>query len=160
MGDGALDRRHRADRGGPVPYRACPVLAGFLVNGDRSARSAKVVAARGTCAGVWRARSTARRQVFAAAEELPYACRGRGAGHRGDRPADAEQDRYAILATQPLLACRLAGGIDLHDPRSVRDGHDHADHGAHLLRGASGEALDDTLDVPWMDFTRGLHAPS
>lgn len=63
-------------------------------------------------------------------------------------------------APQSLLACGLAVGIDLRDPRSVRDGHDHADHGAHLLRGASGEALDDTLNVPRMDFTRGLSASS
>ena len=60
----------------------------------------------------------------------------------------------------PYWLADFAVGINLHDPRSVRDGHDHADHGAHLLRGAPGEALDDTLDVPWMDFTRGLHAPS
>ena len=60
----------------------------------------------------------------------------------------------------PYWLADCAVGIDLRDPWSVRDGHDHADHGARLLRGAAGEALDDALDVPRLDFARGLSAPS
>ena len=81
------------------------------------------------------------------------------AGNRGDRPADAEQDRYAVLAAQSVLAGGLSMGDGLRDPWPVRDGDDHADHGTCLFRGASREAVDDALHVPRLDFPRGLSAP-
>ena len=42
----------------------------------------------------------------------------------------------------------------------LRDGHDHPDHGACLFRAATGEAVDDPLDVPRLDLARGLSGAS
>ena len=79
-----------------------------MVIGPRDLRSSWRFVARAL--GLRRAAAAARCQVFAAAEAVPHAGRGRGAGHRGDRAADAEQDRYAVLAAQSLLAGRLRSG--------------------------------------------------
>jgi hypothetical protein len=48
----------------------------------------------------------------------------------------------------------------IRDSWPVRDGDDHADHGACLSRGASGKAVDDALHVPRLDFARGLPTAS
>src|SRR5262249_48646782 len=85
--------------------------------------------------------------------------RAPGPVDRGQRPADAAQDRHAVLAARSLLVCGRHLGRGLFDPRLCLDGDDHAGHDPYLFRAAARGVVVDPFHAPGLDHRGGISRP-